>query len=352
MEIIKVKASKHYDVMIGSDILQTAGSYISNIIPKGNAVIVSDDTVFPLYGDILKKSLDEAGFKTTEFVFEHGEKSKNLTVYGTLLETMCAKHITRSDFIIALGGGVVGDLAGFAAATYQRGINFVQIPTTLLAAVDSSVGGKTAVDLSIGKNQVGCFYQPSLVLCDINTFKTLPDAEYRNGCAEIIKYAMIGNEPFFRDIRDIPVSKQYEKVISTCVAMKSRFVERDEFDKGCRMFLNFGHTIGHAVEACSNYAVPHGQAVAIGMAAITRSACARNICDEGTLDAILDILKKYGLPSEVAFSAEDLVYAIFNDKKSSGDCLNLVLPEHIGKCRLEKIQKTELRDWLKDGGII
>ena len=219
MERISVNASVDYEVVIGKGLISEAGAYIAAALEgesydpenhelKDNAgtgtktaagktaVIVSDDNVFPLYGEIIRKSLIEEGFKTLDFYFPHGEKSKNLAVYGELLEFMCDNHVRRSDLIVALGGGVVGDLAGFAAATYQRGIDFVQIPTTLLAAVDSSVGGKTAVDLTNGKNQVGAFYQPRLVLCDTDTLKTLPDEEYACGCGEIIKYAMLESEEF------------------------------------------------------------------------------------------------------------------------------------------------------------
>ena len=351
METVKVNASRSYDVLIGADILPTAGELISKVIPSGKAFIVSDDNVFPLYGETLKKSLEKAGFDTAEYVFPHGESSKNLSVYGMALEAMCSEHLTRSDFIVALGGGVVGDLAGFAAATYQRGVKFVQVPTTLLAAVDSSVGGKTAVDLPGGKNQVGCFYQPSLVVCDTKTFSTLPKAEYRNGCSEIIKYSVIGSKQLFDEISARPVSEQYETVIKACVAMKAAITEKDEFDLGCRILLNLGHTFGHAVETCSEYSVPHGQAVAVGMAAITRAAVKRGYCSEETLEDVLGILKKYGLETETDFSADELCRIAFNDKKGSGRSMTLVVPERIGSCVLEKISKDELSVWLKDGGI-
>ena len=351
MKIVEVHSSKNYEVKIGSGLLKDAGKYISEVLPCKTAVIVSDDNVFPLYGETVRKSLNEAGINTVEFVFEHGEKSKCLETYGKLLNKMCDSKMTRSDAVVALGGGVTGDLSGFAAATYQRGIGFVQIPTTLLADVDSSVGGKTGIDLEMSKNQVGAFYQPSLVLCDTDTLKTLPEVEYRNGCAEVIKYTMIGSRELFDKISEKPVCEQFEDVIFDCVSMKRDYVEKDEFDLGLRMMLNFGHTIGHTVEARSKYEIPHGQGVAMGMAAITRAAQKFNCCSNETLENLINLIKKYNLPTEIEYKAEELIGAAMTDKKSSGDTIKLVVPEKIGICSLKKINKSELIDWLKAGGI-
>lgn len=351
METVKVHSSRDYEVKIGSGLLKNAGKYISEILPCKTAVIVSDDNVFPLYGETVRKSLNDAGITTIEFVFEHGEKSKCLETYGKLLNKMCDNKMTRSDAVVALGGGVTGDLSGFAAATYQRGISFVQIPTTLLAAVDSSVGGKTGIDLENSKNQVGAFYQPSLVICDTDTLSTLPEAEYGNGCAEVIKYAMIGSENLFESINATPVREQYEKVIFECVSMKRDYVEKDEFDLGLRMMLNFGHTIGHTVEARSHYEVPHGQGVAMGMVAITRAAKEFGLCGEDTLSKLIELINKYSLPTEIEYPAEELIGAAMTDKKSSGNTMKLVVPEKTGVCSLKKIEKTELMSWLKAGGI-
>lgn len=351
MKTVNVHSSKDYEVKIGSGLLKDAGKYISEILPCRTAIIVSDDNVFPIYGKAVRESLNNAGIKTIEFVFEHGEKSKCLETYGKLLNKMCESKMTRSDAVVALGGGVTGDLSGFAAATYQRGISFVQIPTTLLAAVDSSVGGKTGIDLENSKNQVGAFYQPSLVLCDIDTLSTLPEIEYGNGCAEVIKYAMIGSEELFESIKATPVKEQYEKVIFECVSMKRDYVEKDEFDLGLRMMLNFGHTIGHTVEARSHYNTPHGRGVAMGMAAITRAAKEFGLCSEETLSNLVELIKKYSLPTEIEYHAEELIDAAMTDKKSNGDTMKLVVPEKIGVCTLKKIKKTELMSWLKAGGI-
>ena len=245
---------------------------------------------------------------------------------------------------------VFGAEAGFAAATYQRGIPFVQVPTTLLAAVDSSVGGKTAVNLDSGKNQVGCFYQPSLVLCDPDTLRTLPPEEYRNGCAEVIKYAVLRSAPFFSELRAAPVSAQVEHVIATCVSMKRDLVAADEFDRGSRQLLNLGHTFGHAVEACSGYAVPHGCGVAIGMAIIARAAAKRGICTDDTCAQILALLRQYGLPVDCAYPVEQMLGTILHDKKASGGSINLIVPTAVGSCEIRKTPASEISDWLRAGG--
>ena len=267
MTTIHVTASRDYDVLVQPGLLDDAGAQIAQVLGTGRtAAIVSGETVAGLYAGRLAASLTRAGFRAVTFTYPGGEHCKTLATYAALLDFLAAHRLSRSDLIVALGGGVTGDLAGFAAATYQRGIPFVQVPTTLLAAVDSSVGGKTAVNLTSGKNQVGCFYQPSLVLCDPDTLRTLPPEEYRNGCAEVIKYAVLRSEPFFSELRAVPVSAQVEHVIATCVGMKRDLVAADEFDRGSRQLLNLGHSFGHAVEKCSDYAVPHGCGVAIGMA--------------------------------------------------------------------------------------
>lgn len=351
METVKINASKSYAVIIGSGLLDNSGEYISRVIHGKTAMVVSDDIVFSLYGERLVQSLKSSGFETHTFVFPHGEQSKNLSTYGELLNTMCRMHISGNDVVVALGGGVTGDMAGFAAATYRRGIDFVQIPTTLLAAVDSSVGGKTAVDLDNGKNQVGAFHQPSLVLCDTDTLNTLPELEYRNGCAEIIKYGMLGSIDLLNSISETPVCEQYEKVISTCVSMKRDFVEQDERDKGCRMLLNFGHTVGHTIETCSSYTVPHGMAVASGMAIVTRAAVSFDLCDRSIYNILIEVLEKYSLPTETDFSAQNMADASIADKKRQGDKLTLIVPEAAGKCVMKEIHKDSIIDWLKAGGV-
>ena len=350
METIRIDASRAYDVIIGSGLIKDAGGRIGSIAASA-AVIVSDDNVFPIYGKALRTSLESAGLRVLEFVIPHGEKSKNLGTYEELLEFLCENRVTRSDALVALGGGVAGDLTGFAAATFQRGLGFVQMPTTLLAAVDASVGGKTAVDLKSGKNQAWAFYQPFLVLCDTDTLKTLPEEEYRCGCAEVIKYAMIGSEGLFDEISETPVKEEYEKVICRCVEMKRDYVLKDEFDRGERMFLNFGHTMGHAAEALSKFTLLHGQAVAMGMAAVTKSAAKKGVCTEKTETALTALLEKYGLPTEIPYKLDDMLSAAGTDKKAAGENYRLIVPEKIGRCRIETVDIKGLSSWMKDGGI-
>ena len=266
------------------------------------------------------------------------------------LDALCAQQLTRKDAIAALGGGVAGDLAGFAASTYLRGIGFIQIPTTLLAMVDSSVGGKTAIDLPAGKNLAGTFYQPWLVLCDPDCLTTLPEDIFRDGCAEVIKYAVLGNAPFFDDLRAGSAHAQLEHIIETCVTMKRDIVAQDEFDRGQRQLLNLGHTFGHGIEACSGFAVSHGSAVAIGMAMMVRAAAAFGLCTEKTRDTVVDILRQYDLPVDCAFRAEDMLPTILHDKKAAGDTINLIVPTAVGQCRIVKTPASEIMDWLLAGG--
>ncbi len=349
MKTIHVSASKEYDVLIGRGLLSRAGEEIRKVSSAKAAAIVADDTVWCHYGEKVKQSLEESGFSVSAFTFPHGEASKTLATYGEILQFLAENHLTRSDLVVALGGGVTGDMAGFAAATYLRGIDYVQIPTTLLAAVDSSVGGKTAVDLPSGKNLAGCFHQPSLVLCDTDTFKTLPAEQFRSGMAEVIKYGVLGDAAFFDDLA-APTLRMTE-LIARCVEMKRDIVGEDEFESGKRRLLNLGHTVGHAVEKSKNFALSHGEAVAVGMAVITRAAVERGICEAAALTRLLALLKQYELPTETDCDAEELFAAALSDKKMSGGHLHLVVPERIGSCRVEKIPAERFRDWLRAGGV-
>ena len=351
MKSITVNASGRYEIRLGAGILPSLGTVAKRCVSGRRAMIVTDENVAPLYCGAAERSLKAAGFSVDSIVIPPGEESKSFPVYQAVCERLAAERYSRSDFLVALGGGVVGDLAGFAAATYQRGMGFAQIPTTLLAAVDSSVGGKTAVDLPTGKNQAGSFYQPCIVICDPNTLETLPEEQYRCGCAEIIKYSMLGNAAFFEELYKTPVREQYEHVIEVCVQMKRDIVGADEYDLGRRRTLNLGHTFGHAVEQCSDFSLLHGEAVAIGMATVTRAAVKRGICGEETLARLLDILHRYGLPTETGYELDKLYEAELVDKKISGGKMHLIVPEKIGQVRMETIPVEALRDWMQDGGI-
>ncbi len=359
---VRVEASASYDVLIGSGLIEDAGALISGLCGASAAVIVSDDNVFPKYGGRLRESLEAAGLRTICFTAPHGESAKTLEVYGRLLELMCEEHVRRNDIIAALGGGAVGDLAGFAAATYQRGIRFIQLPTTLLAAVDSSVGGKTAINLESGKNQAGCFLQPSLVICDTGIVRDEPEDEFRNGCAEVIKYAMIGSEEFlgklsgsasaaYETIEETPVFRELDDVVATCVSMKGDIVHRDEFDRGDRMLLNYGHTLAHSAEALSGYTMPHGAAVAAGMAIMARSAAAAGLCGPEVPEATDGILAKYGLPTGLGCDPGDLAAGTLSDKKADGSTLRIIVPESIGRCRVESVSPGTLLEMISAGGV-
>ncbi|MBE6976193.1 MAG: 3-dehydroquinate synthase [Ruminococcaceae bacterium] len=343
MKTIQIRASREYSVLIDSGLLSHLGDEAAKIRNPGKAAIISDSNVWPLYGRMAAASLEKAGFATEKFVFPAGENSKNGATYLSLLNFLAEKHITRSDFIIALGGGVVGDLAGFAAATYLRGIDYIQVPTTLLAAVDSSVGGKTAIDLPAGKNLAGCFYQPRLVLCDTDTLTTLPEEIFRDGCAEVIKYGILYDPQLFAHLEQTGLSFDREAVIARCVGLKRDAVEADEFDLGLRMKLNLGHTLGHSIEKISNFAISHGKAVAIGMALVTKAA---KCPDTGR---IADCITAFGLPITTDFSAADLLSAALSDKKRAGDSVNLIIPQAIGQCVIQSTPVTELLSFIEAG---
>ncbi len=351
MKTITVKASKTYEVLVGAGLLSKIGTLAAEVVRGKTVAVVSDSNVFPLYGESVCRSLQNEGFRVETFVFPAGEESKNLSTYGELLHFLCEKQLTREDTLLALGGGVVGDLTGFAAATYLRGVGLLAVPTSLLAMVDSSVGGKTAVDLDIGKNQVGCFYQPLRVICDPETLGTLPREQMACGSAEVIKYGLMANAPFFEALGERPMKEWMEDVIATCVGMKRDVVEEDEFEQGLRALLNLGHTVGHAVETCSGYSILHGQAVAIGMAVITRAAAAKGLCKKSVAERLEEILEKYELPTRTQFSANELIAVIHNDKKRKQNAVQFILPREIGVCEMRKIALSELADWLSAGGV-
>ena len=348
MKTIKVKASTEYEVIIDKGLLSKAGELSLPICGACSACIVTDDNVDALYSGVVENSLKESGFRVVKFVIPHGEASKNTSTLVSLLEFLAENKITRSDCIFALGGGVVGDLAGFAAAIYLRGIKFIQLPTTLLAAVDSSVGGKTAVDLVAGKNLAGAFHQPSLVICDHTTLDTLSDEIFADGCAEVIKYGIINDRPLFELIKS-GIRENIEEIIAACVLNKSLIVAEDEFDTGTRQLLNLGHTVGHAIEARSEFAISHGSAVAMGMAIVARAAVAMGLCPEAELCEMIDILRGASLPTECPYTAKELSEIALNDKKRAGDTISLVVPYSIGDTRLYKIKVGDLCDFIGKG---
>ena len=349
MKSITISTSKAYCVTIGAGLLSTLGKETAALCKPGKAAILSDSHVWPLYGKTATESLKNVGFETVSYIFPAGESSKTGETYLSILNFLAEKHITRSDCIIALGGGVVGDMAGFVAATFLRGVSYIQVPTTLLAAVDSSVGGKTAIDLPAGKNLAGAFYQPKLVLCDTNTLNTLPNDIFRDGCAEIIKYGVLYDPALFAHLEQQGLSFDREYVIARCVELKRDVVMKDEFDTGDRMRLNLGHTFGHGIEAMSNFTISHGKAVAIGMAIVSRAAASFGICGHKTKDSILALIRHFGLPTDTSCPAPDIYRCALSDKKRSGGTVNLIIPERIGFCRMEPTPVEKLQSFLEAG---
>lgn len=353
MSIIRVNlGAKSYNIEIAAGLLDTAGEKIRSISKAQRAAVISDSNVDALYGERLQAALAGSGFKVTRIVFPAGEKSKSLTELARIYDRLAEAGITRSDLVVALGGGVTGDLGGFAAATFLRGVDYVQIPTSLLAQIDSSVGGKVAVDLPAGKNLVGNFYQPKLVLIDTMLLKTLPVRFLHDGLAEAIKYGCIRDRALFEKIAamrdDDELLENIGGIVERCCAIKAEIVEYDEFDTGERMVLNFGHTIGHAVEKCSNYeSFTHGEAVGIGMLLLTRQTERLGLTESGTAAAIYDVLKKYNLPVDADYGNEELLKAAGMDKKKSGSSITLVILKNIGTSFLQKTNWQDLPEYIK-----
>lgn len=323
-----------YPIYIENNILAKADAFIAEVFSGKKIMIVSDDNVYPLYGEKLRETLARQ-FECYSLILPHGESTKSFQslplIYNALLEV----KMSRSDLVIALGGGVIGDLAGFAAASYLRGVKFVQIPTSLLAQVDSSVGGKVAVDLPQGKNLVGAFYQPSLVLIDPLVLDTLPERFINDGMGEVIKYGCIKDGELFKSLEAHSsfedLKKELAGIIHRCVDIKRIVVEADQFDTGERMLLNFGHTLAHTIEQYYHYErESHGEAVAIGMYQITKLAEEKGLSPSGEADRIRMLLNSYGLPHECGLPLKELTGAITLDKKNMAGKLNVILLHKIG----------------------
>lgn len=344
---LTVHTAKRYTVYIGEGLRSICGEYCRGVVKGGKILLLTDSNVDLLYANVVRQSLAEAGFNVYSYVIPAGEASKNTDNLIKIVSFLAQNEFTRADAVIALGGGVVGDLAGFCASAFLRGIGYIQMPTTLLACVDSSVGGKTAVDLPEGKNLFGTFYQPDLVLIDYKTLKTLPDSVYSDGMAEVIKYGMICDADFFAALENR--SAGIENIISRCITLKSDIVSKDEKEEGYRRILNFGHTIGHAVEKASNFGYTHGSAVAVGMAIMTRALAVKGMLPSIVATRLENVLKTYGLPVDCNISSNDIYAAALTDKKRIGDNLNLVTVTDIGKSEILNIPITLLKSYIEDG---
>ena len=344
MTKIRVNTSKPYDVVIGDGLLSEAGKLIADAVKGRKAVIVTDDIVNGLYADILVKSMADAGFTTDVFVFPNGEESKSHKTLIELYDFLGKKNITRSDFLVALGGGVVGDLTGFAAATYLRGIDYVQIPTTLLAQVDSSVGGKTAVDIEAGKNLVGAFKQPDIVIADTNTLSTLTDEIFTDGMGEVVKYGMIWSREFFDLLKKGNAKDNLPYIVEQCVDIKRQVVETDEFDTGLRMILNFGHTLGHSIEKFYNYkGFSHGKAVSVGMYIISVIGEKAGLIETPVSDELKECLIANNMPFSADIDGAALYSGAVNDKKRFSDNINIILCRKIGKADIVKMNISDFK---------
>ena len=339
-----VHAAEAYPVYIGGGLLDHCGELTARH-SNGRCAVICDDTVCGLYGPQVCRSLEAAGLSPVLYAFPAGEQHKTLSTYGAILGFLAENHITRSDCVIALGGGVTGDMAGFAAATYQRGIDFIQVPTTFLAASDASVGGKTAVDLPAGKNLAGAFWQPRAVICDTDTFATLPESAFQDGAAETLKHGLIADGEFFHFLMSEDMYRHMDAVVRRNVEIKAAVVAEDEREQGKRKLLNFGHTLGHAIEKCSGYRVSHGHAVAIGGVLLPRAPEALGYGGQGTLEAVLAACERYGLPTVCPYSAGELYAAAIGDKKRSGGHIDVVVLREVGRAETVRLDLEGLREF-------
>lgn len=350
MEKVTVHTGIPYPVLIGNGLLDQAGERTGEAVRGRHVMILADDGVAPLYLKRAEESFRQAGFRTESFVFPAGEAHKTLGTVEQALEAADAAGLTRSDLFAALGGGLTGDVTGLVAALYLRGVDFVQIPTTLLAMVDASVGGKTAVNLPGGKNLCGAFHQPRLVLCDPETLSTLPRAVYAEGMAEVIKHGALAGEDLLNQIR---TGSDLTSLVAANVRFKSEIVSQDERESGLRQLLNLGHTFGHAVEKLTGYTIYHGEGVSLGLVIASRAAEDHGLCQAGVCEELKDLLRREGLPVTTRFSAAEVAHAALNDKKRRGDQITLVLPEARGRSRLVPVPVSELEAFIAccDGRI-
>lgn len=336
---------REYKIHIGKGLFKKASELMEGFVKGRKVCIVSDTNVFPLYGKAVEDCVSDAGGEAFSLVVNAGEEAKSFANLEYLCREIIKHDFTRSDVIIALGGGVIGDLTAFCASVVLRGVKLIQMPTTLLSQVDSSVGGKTAVNIPEGKNLVGTFYQPSMVIIDTDTLSTLPEREVACGMAEVIKYGAIRDEELSRKL--MSGSFEIEEVIRTCCSIKAGIVENDELDKGERMLLNFGHTLGHAVENYTGYGTySHGAAVAIGMCAITKWSEAQGITKSGTYDMIVKLCEKYNLPTHID-NLDRMLGAASHDKKRSGNSISIVLVKSMGDSYYEKVDVSLLNEIAK-----
>ena len=346
MKAVKINTTKKYSVHIGENLLAQAGALISSVVPIGKIAIITDDNVDKLYSKSLEEALTAQKFEVTKYVIKNGEHSKSAENYLLLLDFLAKNKLHRSDSVVALGGGVVGDLAGFVAGTYMRGIRFIQIPTTLLASIDSSVGGKMAINLDAGKNYVGVTYQPSIVVCDTNTISTLPEDVYYDGLGEGVKYAILKGGKIFEHFNNGINKNNLEEVIYECIRIKKRLVEKDEEEQNVRKLLNLGHTFAHAFERMSDYTITHGKCVAMGISEIARISNKQKYLSDTEYLEIKKLLEKNHLGEVIDYDKEKLIECMLMDKKVEGNNVVFVIIEKIGKCKTLSVPKEKLMEFI------
>lgn len=350
MKNIRVNTEPSYMVEIGAGTFDLVGEFVRTLRPDATKVaVVSDDNVAQLWAGPLEQKLREAGLEVVHFVIRSSENEKTFLNYYALIDFLAAQEMNRSDILMALGGGKVGDLVGFAAATYFRGIPLVMLPTSLLAMVDAAIGGKTGIDLPSGKGVVGTFYEPIAVFCDINTLDTLPQQCFVEGCAEVLKYGIIGDSRLFYQVVSQGCSFDRELIVAKSVSLKAKYVVQDERDYGARRVLNLGHTVGHAIERCSGYTVSHGFAVAMGLGVMARVGAAHGVCSTDCAAEIEAALAAVGLPNRSPYSLSELMPFLLRDKKRVGDNIDLIVPERIGRCRTVTIPVENIGEYLYPG---
>lgn len=347
MKKLRVDAmSATYEILIERGVLSNCEKFLAPVVRGKRAMIITDTNVAPLYLEKVKDALEKGGFEVYSHIFTAGEQSKHLGTVAEIYDSLSKNEFTRKDFIVALGGGVCGDISGFAAASYMRGIDFVQIPTTLLSQVDSSVGGKTGVDTKYGKNLVGAFYQPKLVLIDPDTLSTLSDHYFADGMGEVIKYGCIRNAELFKMLLSVDIKENIEDIILECLKIKRDVVNEDEREGGIRMILNFGHTAGHSIEKLSDFSLSHGECVAKGMVMITKASEKLGLTENGTALKIAQLCEKCGLETACDFDLNAVADNAKNDKKGSGVKLNIVLISKIGESFIHTIDKNDFINYL------
>lgn len=348
---VKVEKPESYDIIIENGMLKNCGELIKPVVRGDNCIVITDTNVEPLYADIVISSLKAAGFNVSCHVFTAGEESKTFRTVENMLGAFISSGLTRQDFAVALGGGVCGDLTGFAAAIYQRGIDYIGIPTTLLSQIDSSVGGKTGCDLVYGKNLAGAFHSPKRVLIDPDCLSTLTPRVFNDGLGEAIKYGVIKSAPLFERLMAEDAHDFINELIAECVSIKRDVTENDFFESGERMLLNYGHTIGHSIERYYNFKdITHGEAVGIGMVVMAVAAERNGDCEAGTSEKITACLHKYHLPATTSIETEKLCSGALTDKKRRGRDIKIVVPKNIGSCFVKTVPADRLCDYI--GGVL